>query len=348
MAIKKFPLNHIWFFVTDRCNLRCGYCFFRHKTQRAVISDAVFSNAMRCAGLARQGEFILSGGEPLLEWDRTRQMIKAVRAAFPRRYVSVQSNATLLDASKAAFFRKHRVNVEVGADGDERTARVNRPGARAGYYQRVCRAISVLQKARVAMSTTMTVYPHGAQDLFANVRHLDGLGARNIEVHPAFLEDWDRRSAALFLREYRKASAWELRERRQGLIGREYSAPARGTWDMVILPQGRVLPSWTLLSFPEKVRRHFYVMDLSGSAPLILPSGRAYFSALEGFIKACGNKDVTYRQVSNFNAGLAVRAIPGKRVRGFSAYLGLCEAIERIDQDIMGRMPCRRSVMNQS
>ena len=345
--MKQLPLNHIWFFVTDRCNLRCGYCFFRHKTNSVVISDNAFRAAMHFAASTGQGEFILSGGEPLLEWDRTSAMVRSIRRAFPRRYVSVQSNVTLMDDSKAAFFRKNRVNVEVGADGDERTARRNRPGAGTGYYQGVCRAMSGLQKAKVAMSTTMTVYPHGVQDLFANVRHLDGLGARHIEVHPAFFEAWDRRSAALFLREYRKASAWALRGRRQGLIGREYSAPARGAWDMVILPQGKVLPNWTFLSFPQRVREKFYVMDFSGKEPLVLPPAATYFQSLGDFIEGAGKMVVTYRQLSNFNAGLAVREMPGRRVAGFAAYVKLCNDIEGIDQEIIGRMSCHRFVTNQ-
>ncbi|MEI8011208.1 MAG: radical SAM protein [Candidatus Omnitrophota bacterium] len=334
------PLNHAWFFVTDRCNLRCGYCFFKHKTGRSVMTEKTFRAAMDFTGTFKRPEFIFSGGEPLLVWPKVRGWIRKIRMAYPKDYISVQSNVTLLDQRKSIFLKENDVNVEVGIDGDEKTMCTNRPGAGEDYYRGVCRAIGLLTTSGGRSTATMTVYPQGAGQLLSNLKHLDGLGARRIEIHPAFMEAWNISAAKKFLQGYRQASVYALKENKRGLIGRGYSEVPRGAWDMVVLPDGKVLPNWTFLSFPEAVRKDFYVMDLSGGTVRMLPAADGYFSALQKFIVSMGKKGATYRQISNFNAGLAIRKADVQPMERFLVYAGLCDDVERIDQEILRKVLC--------
>lgn len=311
------------------------------------MTEKIFRAAMNFTGAFKRPEFILSGGEPLLVWPRVRQWIQKIRAAHPENYISVQSNVTLLNMRKMAFLNENRINVEVGIDGNEATMRANRPGAGREYYRGVCRALELLTVSGGLSTATMTVYPQGAGQLLLNLKHLDGLGARHVEIHPAFMEAWDMPAAKKFLRGYRQASIYALKENKTGLIGRGYSDVAHGVWDMVILPDGKVLPNWTFLSFPEQVRKDFYVMDLASGKARILPAAAGYFEALQGFLSLTVRKRVTYRQISNFNAGLAFQRAGGLLGKAFAVYRQLCQDIENIDQDVMGKMPWRRSVMNQ-
>ena len=58
---------------------------------------------------------------------RLKEMITAIRKEGLSRYISVQTNATLLDEALMEFFLRHKVNLEVGIDGDEATTqRINR------------------------------------------------------------------------------------------------------------------------------------------------------------------------------------------------------------------------------
>ncbi len=59
---------------------------------------------------------------------RLKEMITAIRQQGLSRYISVQTNATLLDEELMGFFPEHGVNLEVGIDGDEATTQRNRPG----------------------------------------------------------------------------------------------------------------------------------------------------------------------------------------------------------------------------
>ncbi len=312
------------------------------------MTEEIIRAALVFSGSFKRPEFIFSGGEPLLVWPRVRGWIRKVRTAYPENYISLQTNATLLNPRKMAFLKENRVNVEVGIDGDEATMRANRPGAGREYYRGVCRALGLLAVSGGRSTATMTVYPQGAGQLLLNLKHLDRLGARHVEIHPAFMEAWDMPAAKKFLQGYRQASIYALKENKMVLIGRGYSEVARGAWDMVILPDGKVLPNWTFLSFPEQVRKDFYVMDLASGTARVLPAAAGYFNALEAFLSSSGMNGATYRRLSNFNAGLAFQKAGGRCGKGFFVYMQLCQDIEKIDQEIMGKTTWRRSVTNQS
>jgi len=332
--IKK--INHVWLFFTDRCNLACGYCFYKYKTQQQVISSSTFQNILEFIRPAAPAEFVFSGGEPLMEAERLKAMIAMIRKEGLSRYISVQTNATLLDEALMEFFLCHGVNLEVGIDGNQATTQRNRPGIDNFHYTDIVRGVNLAIGAKGSLTATMTVHPDSAGKLLENLKYLAAMGLKSVEVHPAFLEDWQRPSADIFLDQYRRACAWELKEGLHGLIGRGYSESSAGTWDLLSVPDGKILPNWLLLSFPEEVREHFYLMDLSsGFSGEFLPQAKSYFQALEEHEAL--HPDCSYRSISNFNALLAVKTPSGRCYeQKVKHYVDLCEQIEKIDHKIMG------------
>ena len=346
LFLKQFPVDHVWLFVTERCQLQCSHCFFKFKADRAAMPGRVIRAVFDFLPGGARHQFILSGGEPLLAWPCVRRIVSSVRREYAASYLSLQSNGILLDGVKTSFLRENGVNVELGIDGDRKSVLKNRKGMSADSYGRMCRGLKALKQSGVPVSTTMTVRPYDAGRLFDNLVHLDQLGAAAIEIHPAFGEAWSAGAAALFLKEYRRAGVYALRERKAGFISREYSAPSRGIWDLVVLPDGRVLPNWTLLSFPEYVREKFYVMGFSGGKGVVSPAAAGYFNILKKFLISRRGV-VSYRQLSNFNASLAVRHCRGRRwAARLGPYVRLCEQIEAHDQEFLRRQACVKSVMN--
>jgi len=329
-------INHVWLFFTDRCNLACGYCFYKHRTQRQVIPFKTFENILNYIRRVAPVEFVFSGGEPLAEAQRLKEMITIIRQEGLSRYISVQTNATLLDGPLMEFFLHHEVNLEVGIDGDRATTQRNRPGIGNFYYADIVRGVNLAIGSKGPLTATMTVHPSSVIKMLENLKYLAAMGLKSVEVHPAFLEAWDTKSADIFMDQYRRACVWELKEEMHGLIGRGYSEPSRGTWDLLSVPDGKVLPNWALLSFPEEVREHFYLMDLGlGSSGEFLPQAESYFQALEEHITSHPN--CSYRSISNFNALLAVKTSSGHRFEErVKNYADLCERIEEIDHKIMG------------
>ena len=338
--IKK--INHVWLFFTDRCNLACGYCFYKYRTQRQVMTLKTFGNILNYIRSVAPAEFVFSGGEPLMDAERLKDMITIIRQEGLGRYISVQTNATLLDGPWMEFFLCHGVNLEVGIDGDQATTQRNRPGTGNLYYTDIVRGVNLAIGGQGSFTATMTVHPSSAAKLLENLKYLAGMGLKSMEVHPAFLEAWDTQSADVFLDQYRRACAWELKEGLHGLIGRGYSESSRGTWDLLSVPSGKVLATWVFLSFPEDVREHFYLMDLSGgSSGEFLPQAKPYFQALEEHMAVHPN--CSYRSISNFNALLAVKTSPGRRYeQRVKHYVDLCGQIEGIDHKIMGTSVCQR------
>ncbi|MBF0571239.1 MAG: radical SAM protein [Candidatus Omnitrophica bacterium] len=339
------PINHVWLFFTDRCNLGCGYCFYKYRSQQQVITLSTFENILEFIRPVAPVEFVFSGGEPLVDAPRLKEMITVIRQKGVARYISVQTNATLLDEALMGFFLCHQVNLEVGIDGDEATTRRNRPGIGNFYYTDIIRGVKLAMGAPGSFTATMTVHPSSAVKLLDNLKYLAAMGLKSVEVHPAFLESWDRESSDVFLEQYRRACAWELKEGLSGLIGRGYSEFSKGAWDLLAVPSGKILASWVFLSFPEKVREHFYLMDLSlGFSGKFLPQAEAYFQALQEHVGAHPN--CSYRSISNFNALLAVKTKSGRRYeQRVKHYVDLCEQIEEIDHKIMGTSVWQRSGM---
>lgn len=335
-------INHVWLFFTDRCNLGCGYCFYKYRTQQQVIELNTFTNILNYIRPVAPAEFVFSGGEPLMDAGRLKEMIAVIRQEGLSRYISVQTNATLLDEPLMAFFLQNHVNLEVGIDGDEATTQRNRPGIGEYYYKDIVRGVNLAVNAKGPMTATMVVHPSSVGKLLENVRYLAAMGLKSLEVHPAFLEVWDAGSSAIFLDQYRRACAWELKEGLHGLIGRGYSEPSKGTWDLLSVPSGKVLANWLLLSFPEEVREQMYLMDFSQDCSgALLPQAKAYFQALHEHVET--HPHCSYRSISNFNASYAAKTPPGRRYEErVKRYIDLCEQIEAIDHKIMGTVAWQR------
>lgn len=331
-------INHVWLFFTDRCNLGCGHCFYKYRTQKKVMALEIFQNILNYIRPIVPAEFIFSGGEPLMDAERLKEMIVIIQQKRLSRYISVQTNATLLDESFMKFFLRYGVNLEVGIDGDETTTLRNRPGIGEFCYKDIIRGMNLSIQANGLMTTTMVVHPSGVSKLLDNLKHLAAMGLRSVEVHPAFLESWNTESSDIFLRQYRQACAWELKEGRRGLIGRGYSEPSRGAWDLLSIPNGKVLANWVFLSFPEEVREHLYLIDFECSpSGEFLPQARLYFQALEDHLTK--NPNCSYRSISNFNALYAARTPPGRKYEErIKRYVDLCERIEAIDHKIIRKV----------
>lgn len=277
-----------------------------------------------------------------MDSDRLKEMITIIRQTGIARYISVQTNATLLNPSLMDFFLNHHVNLEVGIDGDKATTERNRPGIGDYYYKDILQGVQLAVGAKGPMTATMVVHPSGVAKMFENVKYLSALGLHSLEVHPAFLEVWDQEAANVFLDQYRRVCAWELKAGLQGLIGRGYSEPSPGTWDLLSVPSGKILGNWLLLSFPEEVREELYLMDFSSSCRGdVLPQGQRYFEALRDHLAK--HPMCSYRSISNFNAAYAASTTPGRKYeKRVSDYIDLCMKIEAIDHKIMGTLAWQR------
>jgi MoaA/NifB/PqqE/SkfB family radical SAM enzyme len=322
-------IRHVWIFLTEKCNLSCDYCFSADRDNRTTLSIRQLTKLFDALVPGGNYDVVISGGEPLVEWERARAVIRLIRQRFESASVTLQTNGLLLDKKKIEFFLSMGVRLEFGLDGPLSVNAAHRRGICREGHARLLENIRLAASAGVLLGGTMTVHPQETRDMLENFLSLSGIGLRMLEVHPAFLADWRREQAVAFERGYRRIMAFDAKEG-QCLVGKNYSLFVPPCLDLVVEPRGRVLPNWTYLAFPKSEREPFYLMDLSGRgiAARLGPMA-VYCRDLTRFFK----HPRTYREFSNFNAQ-RILEFSGRRSfsNSFISYTQACAAAQRIDQ----------------
>jgi uncharacterized protein len=181
------------------CNLDCSYCFFLSKEMlypgsRFRMADDVLETYIRQLVEAHAGvpevTIAWQGGEPtLMGLDFFRRAVELAEHYLEpgqRAVNTIQTNATLLDAEWAAFFREHDFLVGVSIDGPRElhdAYRVNRGGK--GSFDEVMRGLGHLRTAGVEWNVLTTINAANAahgREVYRFLR--DECGARFVQLIP--------------------------------------------------------------------------------------------------------------------------------------------------------------------
>ncbi len=339
--LANISIKNVWVFITDLCNLDCDYCFFKYRKNARTLSEGQIENLLSVLPKTRLCDIVVSGGEPLIVWDKVRYLFDRASEVFPRRIFTVQSNMYLWDDEKVDYVKQMSISVEPGLDGMLEVNQRHRLGITPENYARYLANIRLIIKAGVDINPTMTVHPDEVSRMKENFWFLVEQGFRDVEVHPAFLAPWSEEAKEEFLRNYKDLLLWELKarkERRDGwtYIGKMYSYPTNYGIDLVVQPNGKVIPNWTLLSFPDEIRDKFVIMEIKENGCRLREEFLLdYLKRLREFFKT-GQR--TYRNFSNFNAQWAIDLLGDERLRRwFQVYKDLTEEIIRLEQPIVIR-----------
>jgi len=222
MPDKPVRLRGMILTLTERCNLRCDYCYVpvergqtmsRETAERAV--DLLAANA------AAEGELNLSffGGEPFLAGTEMRLSVERVRARLPGRVLRVvtPTNGLALSAEDLAWSRREGIELAVSIDGPAEA------GERRHCDGRTCGSeiASVLPEILRRLPpgsvvARMTVTTANVASLCANVRALARLGLERIVYQPDYLGGWDDVSLAVWRREHQRLATWMIGARAAG------------------------------------------------------------------------------------------------------------------------------------
>ena len=332
--LKGIPLRHIWIFITDRCNLACDYCFFSDRKHKDTFCFSQLACLIKQLSRDCSYDFVISGGEPLLNWKLTHRFISTLRLTFPKSYITLQTNIFFLTQRIVNILKQQSVTVEPGIDGAFLSNYRHRKGFTKPGYRRCLEKIGLLVRENCNINPTMTVHPREAGYMVENFNKLLALGLHSIDVHPAFLADWDARSCRVFLDQYRTILKIE-RKSGKYLLCKSYSVPIKLSFDMIVQPDGFVLPNWTFLAFPCRIRKKFFIFHITSEGLKVFPEVLLwYLKKLKLFFR----KERTYRDFSNFNAVMVVNRQKNPEVKSkFISYKRLCERIQRLDKKFMTR-----------
>lgn len=163
-----------WLHLTDRCNLRCDYCYLPHvredmspETGRAAV-DAIFRSAA-IHGF-RQAKIKYAGGEPLLRYPLILELHDYAKALADAQGVVLNevalSNGTLLTAQMARTLKSLGIRLMVSLDGFGDYHDSHRPYASGrGSFSDVAEAIDLTLACGLALTISVTVSSRTAEGL---------------------------------------------------------------------------------------------------------------------------------------------------------------------------------------
>jgi uncharacterized protein len=163
-----------WFHLTDRCNLRCSYCYLPHvredmssETGRAAV-DALFRSAI--ANHFKQVMIKYAGGEPLLRYPLILELHEYAQTLAELHDVElhevVLSNGTLLTHEIAAALKSLNISLMISLDGYGAYHDSHRPYAGGrGSFEDVAEAVEIALKNELIPNISVTVSSRTADGL---------------------------------------------------------------------------------------------------------------------------------------------------------------------------------------
>lgn len=154
--------------LTDGCNLRCKYCYAGAEEIKNVLS---LSLAQQVLDLAAKGnerfKVQFSGGEPLLVFDRLKEIVEYARKNNLPADFQVQTNATLITEQMAEELKLLDIGIGVSLDGRPGINDCLRPLAGRGSSTALAvQGINNLKKVGLAVGLTCVISEE-------NVEHLE-------------------------------------------------------------------------------------------------------------------------------------------------------------------------------
>jgi radical SAM protein with 4Fe4S-binding SPASM domain len=158
-------LGSVYLKLTNQCDLHCNYCYAQSGKPSDVLSFGdLESIAHSVASISRSVEYVLSGGEPLLNpyaLDFAEMVKKSGNS------VHILTNGTLINEKNADRISKVANMVKISLDGSSEAIHSVTRGK--GNFERVVRAIDLLTELRVNVIVAMTVTRKNRSDISAMV-----------------------------------------------------------------------------------------------------------------------------------------------------------------------------------
>ena len=183
--------------VAHTCNLNCSYCFAsqgKYHGERALMSFEVGKRAIdfliENSGERRNLEVDFFGGEPLMNWDVVKQIVKYARSVEKQHgknfRFTLTTNGMLIDDEVIEFSNKEMSNVVLSLDGRKEihdATRVDYAGN--GSYDSIVPKFQKLVASRGGKNYYMRgTFTHKNPDFTKDVFHMADLGFTELSMEP--------------------------------------------------------------------------------------------------------------------------------------------------------------------
>lgn len=188
-SIQKTRPDHldVWIHVTDRCNLRCSYCFLPHRKvdMPEEVGHDVVNASLRAALLQGYSQVKLkyAGGEPTLRMDFVEKLHLHAQEKFTQKSVAlsgvVLTNGTLLNEGALRRIGRAGLELMISIDGMSFSNDRQRIAPRGlGTAAKIRQAIDKALNANIVPCISITVTPESA---LALPQFIEWILARDLE-----------------------------------------------------------------------------------------------------------------------------------------------------------------------
>jgi uncharacterized protein len=199
---------HLTLHITNKCNLRCKYCYVDKDAQSMTQKTAFAATQLAASENAPCG-LVFFGGEPLLErpliYDIVGHSQKLKGETGQVFYYKITTNGILLDEEFLKFSQSIGMMVGFSHDGHAQDdCRVFPDGS--GTWDALAEKIPLLLKYQPYAVAMCTINPETAHKLSASVLWLFEMGFRYIAISPNYDKSapWDKKTLAILGEQYKK------------------------------------------------------------------------------------------------------------------------------------------------
>ena len=229
--------------LTERCNLRCTYCYYKvsHEARSLVMSNEIMEAAIRLAfeRTLFLGQRFLNitffGGEPLLCMESIRRGVEFAKSLVAGRFgdgfevgaptsapispkfrlrFAVNTNGTLLDDSIIEYLKREKFRIYLSLDGPEAHHNVCRKQVGgAGSFKLIEPHIPALRKLDTVLLSVVT--RENMHSLSEAVRWIHAQGFRNMTTAVDFDGKWTGEEFDVLAAEYVKMAEFWIELKRK-------------------------------------------------------------------------------------------------------------------------------------
>lgn len=227
VATPPIPVRSIALFVTQKCNLRCTYCYGDGGAYGSDGSTMSSDTARKSidwligqSGAESTLGIVFFGGEPFINFHLMKEVVAYARQkgdeAGKKLNFSVTTNATLLDAERIQFLKDNNMTAIVSLDGGKELNDKQRPQANgAGSFEAALPEVKKLLAALPDTSVRATLV--GDTDPRAVEASLSEIGFKRVHLTAASRSIFENGKTApkggfaqLFRMDEKSAELWEI------------------------------------------------------------------------------------------------------------------------------------------
>ena len=252
-------------FLNHRCNLRCSYCYTGDKFHRPMPRE-IIHRAVDFGLQHTDKKYLLLtffGGEPMLEVELMEDAVSYAQQqsqiAGKHLFLSVATNATLLDRRRLKLLQQHEFQVQVSLDGGPAAQDATRRFRNGrSSYARVERNLKRYFAEGFNPRVVAVVDPANAAFMGPSFDHLMDLGVRKIHFSPNYNGEWDDAACDRF-------------ESALADLGQRFMARLRARQDVRLDPLNGKIVTHLNQGYKEQNLCQFGQQEMS-----ISPSGKIY------------------------------------------------------------------------